>query len=408
MNAQTRIQDTSKTLFCSFKEYIMVKKITKFDILIALILLSSIILSGCGAVPVVGGVIPISQPEVDPEPSLPPMFGSEAAREAALDFVRVSFGSSAPSPDLIWVVGEAPSDGLVGSSTFQYISDDWTVRVAFPVVAPDATIYTVKIQGGSLGFVWEGLVDAYGQVVTTSVSFDNPSPTPEVLEPDPTPTPEPTPTPDLEPCNAIKFVADVTIPDGKTFAPNADFTKIWRLKNVGRCTWNSSYDLIFIDGDQMDAIKVVALPTRVKPGDSVDVSVAMTSPGEAGEYIGLWMLRSADGELFGLGDAANKAFWVSIRVADARSSAPPPEQIFAWEGYIWSTEHGAQFDDYFERTDLGQSLLFGIESMGTELKELIVSLRDSGNKVCLGGTLYSNVIDYNGSQVLITQIDVLE
>jgi len=414
MNAQTKFHDTNKTFFCLFKEYLMAKKITKVDLLIALIILISNFISGCGVVPMVSGVIPISQPEVELEPSLPLVIGPEAARETALDFVHINFGSSAPSPDLIWVVGETPSTELVGSSTFQYVSDDWTIRVSFSLVAPDETIYTVVVQGEKSGFVWEGLVDAYGQVVTTSIGFENPHPTPEAVEPEPTPTSEPTPTqeptpiPNLEPCNAVKFVADVSIPDGATFAPNVDFTKVWRLKNVGRCTWNGNYDLIFIDGAQMDAAKAVALPAKINPDENVDVSVSMTSPDKEGEYFGFWMLRSDDGEIFGLGENANKSFWVSIQVNDPSSSTPPPEKIFAWEGYIWGTDFGAQFDDYFERTDLEQPLLFGIESMETELNELIVSLRDSGKKVRLEGTLYSNIIDYNGSQILVTQIEILE
>ena len=73
MNAQTRIPETSTALFCSFKEYLMVKKITKFSILITFILLSSSILSSCGAMSFIGSVIPISQPDVEPELILPPV-----------------------------------------------------------------------------------------------------------------------------------------------------------------------------------------------------------------------------------------------------------------------------------------------------------------------------------------------
>ena len=414
MNAQTRSQDISQTLFSPIKEYLMVKKITKFDILIAIIILCSMAMSACGSVPAAAGVLPISQSVVEPPPNLPPVMGPEAARDAALDFILKNLRSSAPSPDLIWVGGEAPPSELVGSSTFQFVSDDWTIRVSFSLVAPDKTIYTVVVQREKSGFVWEGLVDAYGQVVTTSIGFESPSPTPEAVEPEPTPTSEPTPTQEptpetnQEPCNAVKFIFDVSIPDGTSFAPNVDFTKVWRLKNVGRCTWNGNYEVIFIDGAQMGAIKAIALPTRVKTSETVDISVSMTSPDKEGDYFSFWMLRSDDGEIFGLGENANKSFWVSIQVNDPRSSTPPPEKIFAWEGYIWDTDFGAQFDDYFERTDLGQPLFFGIESMDTELSELIASLRDSGKMVRLEGILYSNVIDYNGSQILVTKIVVIE
>ena len=39
------------------------------------------------------------------------------------------------------------------------------------------------------------------------------------------------------------------------------------------------------------------------------------------------------------------------------------EEIADWWGVIKSTEPGAQYDDYFERQDLGQIIYFGIDSM---------------------------------------------
>src|SRR5512138_2778546 len=38
-------------------------------------------------------------------------------------------------------------------------------------------------------------------------------------------------------CDAMQFVADVTIPDGTVMTPNQAFTKTWRVKNVGTCAW---------------------------------------------------------------------------------------------------------------------------------------------------------------------------
>jgi hypothetical protein len=52
----------------------------------------------------------------------------------------------------------------------------------------------------------------------------------------PTATPFSTP-PIISPTNCDKaaFVADITVPDGALFSPNAAFTKTWRLKNAGSC-----------------------------------------------------------------------------------------------------------------------------------------------------------------------------
>lgn len=84
------------------------------------------------------------------------------------------------------------------------------------------------------------------------------------------------------------------------------------------------------------------------------------------------------------------------------------EEIADWWGVIKSTEPGAQFDDYFERQDLGQVIYFGIDSMDPAVQSQIESLRDSSKIVHLYGTLVSNVPDYNGSQVLVDRIEVEE
>jgi putative hemolysin len=84
------------------------------------------------------------------------------------------------------------------------------------------------------------------------------------------------------------------------------------------------------------------------------------------------------------------------------------EEISDWWGVIKSTEPGAQYDDYFERQDLGQIIYFGIDSMDPAVQAQIEALRDSGKIVHLYGTLFSNVPDYNGSQIQVERIEVEE
>ena len=83
------------------------------------------------------------------------------------------------------------------------------------------------------------------------------------------------------------------------------------------------------------------------------------------------------------------------------------EEIANWWGVIKSTQPGAQYDDYFERQDLGQQFIyFGIDSMDPAVRSRIEALRDSGKIVHLYGTLLSNVPDYNGSQIQVNRIEV--
>ena len=84
------------------------------------------------------------------------------------------------------------------------------------------------------------------------------------------------------------------------------------------------------------------------------------------------------------------------------------EEIADWWGVIRRTEPGAQYDDYFERQDLGQVIYFGIDSMDPAIQAQIKELRDNGKIVHLYGTLFSNVPDYNGSQVQVERIEVEE
>ena len=94
---------------------------------------------------------------------------------------------------------------------------------------------------------------------------------------------------------------------------------------------------------------------------------------------------------------------------DGSGGYMPPvitEEIVDWWGVIKSTEPGAQYDDYFERQDLGQVIYFGIDSLDPAVQAQIEALRDSGRIVHLYGTLFSNVPDYNGSQVQVDRIEV--
>ena len=84
------------------------------------------------------------------------------------------------------------------------------------------------------------------------------------------------------------------------------------------------------------------------------------------------------------------------------------EDVVDWWGVIKSTESGAQYDDYFERQDFVEIIYFGIDSMNPAVQAQIEALRNSGKIVHLYGTLFSNVPDYNGSQVQVDRIEVEE
>jgi len=116
-------------------------------------------------------------------------------------------------------------------------------------------------------------------------------------------------------CDRAHFVSDVTVPDGTVFAPGATFTKTWRLKNTGKCTWTTDYTLVFSTGDQMGGISSMNIPSSVAPNQTIDLSVNLTAPTSNGNYRGYWLLKNAAGRVFGIGVAGNKPFWLAIGVS---------------------------------------------------------------------------------------------
>jgi Ig-like domain-containing protein len=128
-------------------------------------------------------------------------------------------------------------------------------------------------------------------------------------------------------CDQAAFVKDVNIPDGSQIAPGGAFTKTWRLRNAGVCTW-SGYTLVFDSGDVMGSTSPQTIGT-VSPGQEVDLSVNFTAPATAGSYRSYWRIRNSSGVLIPvLGGTQGKTFFVDIKVAvvssgfDLHSRAP--------------------------------------------------------------------------------------
>lgn len=147
---------------------------------------------------------------------------------------------------------------------------------------------------------------------TPTLSLSVPTATPIIVNTS-TSVPPFSPVPQTR-CDAAAFVSDVTYPDGTNVSLGGAFTKIWRLKNVGTCTWTTSYALVFVSGDSLGAPATVAVPTNVGPGQTVDLAVNMIAPSQTGRYRGFWKLRNASSVLFGIGPSADSNFYVDVNV----------------------------------------------------------------------------------------------
>jgi hypothetical protein len=152
--------------------------------------------------------------------------------------------------------------------------------------------------------------------VPTTESPPTDTPEPQAETPVPTDTqPAATATSGASGCtDKATFVTDVTIPDNTNMDPGESFTKTWRLKNVGTCTWTADYDLVFDSGNAMGGSASVGLGTSVPPNGTVDVSIGLTAPSSNGTFRGNFKLRNEKGIVFGIGTNADVAFWVQIVV----------------------------------------------------------------------------------------------
>jgi len=116
-----------------------------------------------------------------------------------------------------------------------------------------------------------------------------------IQPPTPTVTP-PTPTPACT--NDLRYIEDVTIPDGTVVVPGERLDKRWNVQNSGTCNWNEGYSLQVITGPEMGATPSQALfPAR--SGGVFDLQIIYTAPDEAGVYRSAWQAFGPDGVAFG-------------------------------------------------------------------------------------------------------------
>lgn len=142
----------------------------------------------------------------------------------------------------------------------------------------------------------------------------------------PTPAPEPaTSTP--EPCiDGMAFVGDLNLDDQNMtappiLAPGQDFSKGWRLRNSGTCTWAPDYALAYVNGNRVEASmggQPTTIGRTVAPGETVDVYVALRAPQVYGTFQGFWQMRNSSQQYFG------EVIWVGIQVPDPNPPPPPP------------------------------------------------------------------------------------
>lgn len=100
-------------------------------------------------------------------------------------------------------------------------------------------------------------------------------------------------------CDISQYVADVTIPDGTQMQPGQKFTKTWRVKNAGTCSWSTAYSIVY--GGYADKLggQTTGLTAEVPAGQEAEISIDLIAPTKTGNYVSAWRLANAQNYPFG-------------------------------------------------------------------------------------------------------------
>lgn len=130
--------------------------------------------------------------------------------------------------------------------------------------------------------------------------------TPALLPPQISPTP---------PCaSGLRYLDDLSIPDGTLVEPGQPLDKRWRVENSGTCNWDQRYHLVLISGADLGVASPLALyPARA--GAQADLQIVFTAPQPAGLYRSEWQALDPDGQPFG------DSIYIEIEVEASSSSS---------------------------------------------------------------------------------------
>lgn len=100
-----------------------------------------------------------------------------------------------------------------------------------------------------------------------------------------------------------RFVAHVTLPEGKHVEPGAVLQKVWRVRNDSDRSWpKGECNLVYVSGksaDRLSSAEVYPVEGKLAPGEEMDLTVDVTAPTAPGFYQSFWRLQGPDGSKFG-------------------------------------------------------------------------------------------------------------
>lgn len=116
-----------------------------------------------------------------------------------------------------------------------------------------------------------------------------------VVPPTETPTPGPTATEKIS-GNQAKFLYASTYPESKReYESNEKFNIAFGFENIGDTTWDPSYALVFVGGDQFTGTTVIPLGRYVEPGQKCEFNMGAFGSEDLRVHTTYWSLVSGAG-----------------------------------------------------------------------------------------------------------------
>lgn len=133
----------------------------------------------------------------------------------------------------------------------------------------------------------------------------------------PTPTPTHAAPATSTPQYGLRYVADTSIRDGATLAPDQRVTKGWLVFNDGRSAWAPGWTLRLVAGKSFGA-PPIPVPT-LGPCRAWTVTAILKAPKKPGHYTSAWRLQIAPRQM--VGDRLTLV--VDVRAAPSATPTPP-------------------------------------------------------------------------------------
>ena len=120
----------------------------------------------------------------------------------------------------------------------------------------------------------------------------------------------------LPPKPALRFVKDVSFPDGTVVHPGAVFRKVWKVRNDGSASWPEGCVLVTAGGDLMCAEDLRAPLPVLSAGDETEIALQLLAPVVVGLYTAYFRAQTGESQAFG------HRLWATVLVKDSNDAEP--------------------------------------------------------------------------------------